>query len=150
MKKLTLRWVTSLLFLSASSVCMSQDSSPGVGVIEHDWQYRLIEVFTNKPVEKIILRVTHEFLREDCNTYRLQASLRPSHVWGNGRRGVYKIHSSISYTLMNCPLDEPVIETIYSDPITLQAFYDQYGDENIFIGELVLENGFELEFETNE
>ncbi len=90
------------------------------------------------------VRLSKTVFRDSCN--EIGMSMTPVLVSGGGD-GLYDKYfcdAVITQTLMNCPLDKPVTETIYSAPIFIKSFTNKGANTEVVVS-FVIPAGYALD-----
>ncbi len=84
-------------------------------------------------VQGVKLRLALKIVRWDCNKRDIVFTHTLISGNGDGWYDKYFLDGEISQTKMNCPLDEPVKEMIYSEPLLVRAFSNKNVDGEVVI-----------------
>lgn len=122
MRKLMIALVATLI----AQTSFAADVRPG------NRDYKTVKVRAEK-VNGVNLIVTETYLKDDCNDKNLGAEAI-TFPGATGWHDLYFVAAVSMSTVMYCPIDNPYMETIYSNPIRVESF----SNENID-GEVVLD-----------
>ncbi len=111
-----------------------------------------VEDSRNEYVEKLVaannvrgvkIGLMKKEFRQDCN----ERAVVLEHVLvsgdGAGWHDKYFLDGYVMQTLMYCPLDKPILETIYSAPIFIKSFANENIKNEVRIS-VIIPKGFEL------
>jgi hypothetical protein len=112
--------------------------------VEDGQRAYVTKIVTAEHVKGVELRLSKEIIRNDCNARTM--SLTHSRVSGDGDGWYdkYFFDAQMTQTKMFCPLDKPVKETIYSQPVFIKAFTNENVTRKVVVS-IVIPNGYKLE-----
>jgi hypothetical protein len=102
------------------------------------------KIVTAENVKGVEVRLSKEIIRSDCNTFTIPLSRALIKGSGNGWHDKYILDADLTQTKMYCPLDKPVPETIYSEPLFIKSFANEYVNNDVMVS-VVIPEGFKLE-----
>ena len=114
-------------------------------------EYEVYQVKASQ-VEGVSITLSKEFTRKDCNQISIQADETP--VYGNiydeetiNWHTTYFVSAFAISTEMYCPIDEPVQEVVFSEPIRFDSYTNENLDREVLI-QVIVPKGYDLNVET--
>jgi hypothetical protein len=102
------------------------------------------KIVTAENVKGVEVRLSKEIVRNDCNQHAMRLTNVLVSGSGDGWHDRYFWDAWIMQTKMHCPLDEPVNETIYSEPMFIKSFANQYVNNKVLVT-IVIPKGYKIE-----
>jgi hypothetical protein len=115
----------------------------GIKVTDSQREY-VVKIVSAEKVKGVEVRLSKEIIIYDCN--RRTLDLTSALVSGNGVGWYDKYFFDVGMmkTLMNCPLEKPITETVYSKTVFIKAFTNENVNGEV-IATIVIPKGYELE-----
>jgi len=109
--------------------------SKGLGawpVLGNPSAYRTLQVAV-EDVKAVEIRVFTETVRFDCNSSNEHISWTRVSGEGQGVGDTYvaEYHPATMQTIMNCPPEKPVTQTLFSEPLKVQSVRDGQGKRRV-------------------
>jgi len=102
------------------------------------------KMVTAENVEGIEIRLFKEVSVDDCNTRALSLTNVRISGEGDGWHDQYFFDARMMQTMMFCPSDKPVRETIYSQPVFMKSFTNENVDHKVVVS-IVIPDGYQLD-----
>jgi hypothetical protein len=143
MKKSSIKSVLVLAIILSALVSRVEAFAAGFKVEDGESTY-VTKIVTAKNVKGLEIRLSKTVFRDSCN--EISMSMTPVLVSGDGH-GLYDKYffdAGMRQTLMHCPLDKPVTETIYSTPIFIKSFTNENANTEVVVS-FVIPAGYEVD-----
>lgn len=129
--------ITGVLSYSIEAV------AAGVNVTDSSGAY-VSKIVSAENVKGVEVRLSKAIIKSDCNTYTMSLVKTLIKGSGDGWHDKYFFDADITQTKMHCPLDKPVTETIYSEPLFIKSFASEYVNNKVTVS-IVIPEGYRLE-----
>jgi hypothetical protein len=114
-----------------------------VKVVDSQGEY-VTRTVTARNVKGVEVRLSKEVFRNDCNTNAITLTSALVSGDGQGWYDRYFFHAGHVQTMMHCPLDKPVRETVYSKPVFIKSFTNENVNQEVIVF-IVIPSGYKLE-----
>ena len=143
MKKSSIKNVLVLAIILSALVSCVEAFAAGFKVEDGESTY-VTKIVTAKNVKGLEIRLSKTVFRDSCN--KISMIMTPVLVSGNGDglHDKYFCDAGIIQTLIHCPLDKPVTETIYSAPIFIKSFTNENANNEVEVS-IVIPAGYEVD-----
>jgi hypothetical protein len=115
----------------------------GLKVIDGKSGY-VTKIVTAENVKGVEVRLARDLVRDDCNRRTISMTKVLVSGDGDGWHDKYFFDAYMTQTKMFCPLDRPVKETIYSQPVFIKAFANENVNNKVVVS-IVIPDGYKLE-----
>ncbi len=104
------------------------------------------KIITAENVKGVEFRLSRVVARNDCNTMGMPLTKVLVSGDSDGLYATYFFYAGagIVQTQKYCPLKEPVIETIYSNPVFIKSFTNEHINGKVVVS-VVIPTGYKLE-----
>lgn len=143
MKKSSTKNILVLAIILSALVFRVEAFAAGFKVEDGESKY-VTKIVTASNVKGLEIRLSKTVFRDSCN--KIGMSMTPVLVSGDGD-GLYDKYfcdANMMQTLMHCPIDKPVTETIYSDPVLIKSFKNEKVNNEVNVS-VVIPAGYELD-----
>jgi serine protease inhibitor ecotin len=135
-----------LLFLSVFSLVLGYCyyAQADQAVVQDFQQEYVTKNVKAKNVRGVEIRLTKTILRKDCNRRGMSMEYARFSGSGDGWYDKYIMDATIRSTLMFCPIEKPVRETISSQPVFIKSFTNENVQGEVIVT-VVIPKGYNLE-----
>lgn len=137
--------MSKLFYAVIAGVFLLSSAAFAEGLKVEDPQGEYVNKFvTAEDIKGVEVRLSKEIVRNDCNERTMSLTNVLVSGSGDGWHDKYFLDGHITQTKMFCPLDKPVIETIYSETIFIKAFANENVNNEVRVS-IVIPKGYKLE-----